>query len=209
MTTLSPSHVRARRAVAAAGAALLLVATSLLVARPLLRAPLPEPLGDVTPFTLTEASGRAFGTADLAGRPYVVSFFFTSCTTVCPKLMDAAATLLPRFRAAGVDAPLVSVSVDPETDTPERLRAYGDRRGIDGERWRLLTGTRADVRRLIEQGFTTHVGEKSPDGRGGFDIGHGTRLLLIDGRGRIRGHFETTPEGLDALVDLATRLGGE
>ncbi len=171
---------------------------------------LPEapPIGRVPAFTLTSQDGRPYGSADLAGRPYVASFFFTTCTTVCPRLMGQMAKVQQRLAAGGLDARLVSITVDPETDSPERLRAYGEALGADFGRWTFLTGTRDEVQQVIERGFVTAMGEKQRDQAGVVDIGHGTHLMLVDRQGVLVDRFPSTDDGLDALLDRVRKLSG-
>jgi protein SCO1/2 len=172
------------------------------------RRPQPPSIGRVPDFTLTSQDGRPFGSADLAGRPYVTSFFFTTCTTVCPRLMGQVAKLQQRLAAEGLDVRLVSITVDPENDTPPVLRAYGETLGADFGRWTFLTGAPDEVRRVIERGFVTAMGEKTKDPSGVVDIGHGTHLMLVDRAGVLVDRFPITEEGLDALLERARQLAG-
>jgi protein SCO1/2 len=120
--------------------------------------------------------------------------------------MGQMAKLQQRFADAGLDVRLVSITVDPETDTPERLRAYGEKVGADFGRWTFLTGTRVDIEQVIERGFLTAMGEKKQAPGGTVDIGHGTHLMLVDGEGVLVDRFLATDEGLDALLDRARKL---
>lgn len=157
--------------------------------RPLLRRepPPPEIGWQIPAFTLTDQSGRPFGSADLEGQVYVVNFFFTNCPSICPTLMEATARLQRRYEEAGVDRiPLISITVDPETDTPERLREYGELYGVDPDRWRLLTGEPAEIRELLEKGFKVAIGNPQAPGGGPYDIAHSGKLFIVDGQGWTR-----------------------
>ena len=117
--------------------------------RPLLRSePDPPPvLRQLPEWRLVDQDGEDFGSADLAGDVYVASFVFTRCATVCPRLTAEVGRLERRYREEGVEGVrLVSFSVDPEHDTPERLRDYAGRRRLDLERWSLVTGGEQEVR---------------------------------------------------------------
>jgi protein SCO1/2 len=107
--------------------------------------------------------------------------------------------LQQRYDQAGVEGiRLVSISVDPEYDTPERLREYGEQRGVDPRRWKLLTGEADAIRRLVVEGFRTPLGE--PEASGGLvDIAHSGKLVLVDGRGAIRGYYDIDSTGLDEV----------
>ncbi len=162
----------------------------------------PELMGTLPAWTLTDHDGDPIGSKQLAGHPYVVSFFFTSCPSICPKIMNAMRTVQGRHDSVR----LISISVDPLTDTPQRLRESIGRYGVDTKRWRLVTGTDEAVRKVVVEGFKTFVGKKVAKDADVFDIAHGARLVLVDGGGGVRGHFETTEAGLQALVQAVEAI---
>jgi protein SCO1/2 len=169
--------------------------------RPMMRnEPAPPPvLGQLPEFSLTAASGAPFGSADLAGQVYVTSFFFTRCPSICPRLTAAMGRLQQRYDEEGVEGVhLVSISVDPDYDRPERLREYGTAHGVDTARWTLLTGELEDIRQLVLEGFRTPLGEPDPSGNL-VDIAHSTRFVLVDGSGNIRGYYDNDATGLDEI----------
>lgn len=181
--------------------------------RPLLRrVPAPPPvLWQVPAFSLVAADGRPFGSGELRGHVYVASFFFTRCPSICPTLMKGMATLQRRFRDEGLDSVrLVSISVDPDHDTPERLRAALPGYGVDPSRWALLTGPRDRVRALAVDGFRVALGEpQATDAAGILDIAHAAKLLLVDGNGALRGLYDSDALGLDEAFWRARRLVDE
>lgn len=175
--------------------------------RPLLRYEPPPPpiLSELPAFTLIDSAGASFGSEALRGRVWIASFFFMRCPSVCPLLMTRVAELQRRFQDAGIDdIALVSISVDPERDTPERLRAAEPGYGVDPARWKLLTGPLADVHALCVNGF------KVPgfDGTGMIDgdIPHTTKVVLVDPELRIRGYYETDVDGLDEVFHRAQHV---
>ena len=176
--------------------------------RPLTRH-LPEPpkqLSLLPAYSLVAADGRPFGSQELAGQVYVANFIFTRCPSVCPKLTAAMAELQGRFDEAGVDdVHLVSISVDPEYDTPQRLSNYGRAHGADPERWTLLTGELSAIRSLVFEGFRTPLGEPDPDGNL-VDIAHATRFVLVDDEGGIRGYYDSDAEGVDEVFHRTRHL---
>ena len=168
--------------------------------RPLLRREPPPPpvIGRVPEFSLVAANGASFGSADLRGHVYVASFFFTRCTSVCPTLMSQLARLDRKYREEGFDSMrIVSVSIDPEHDTPAMLRDAEKRYGADGRHWVLLTGTHDEVRALAVDGFRLAVGEAAATFDGATDIAHSAKLVLVDGEGNVRGYYESTDIGLE------------
>lgn len=171
--------------------------------------PLPV-LGNLPSFRLTDQEGRAYGSDDLDGKVWVASFIFTRCATVCPLLVERVRDV-ERFLAShpALDARtrLVSVSVDPKGDTPERLGAFARERHIDGARWRLLTGPAESLEDVVVGGFKLAVGEPVADvAAGKFEILHSSRLVLVDGRRRIRGYYEGEAAGVERLERDLLRL---
>ncbi|MEN0020731.1 MAG: SCO family protein [Planctomycetota bacterium] len=100
-----------------------------------------QPLDDklfVPEFTLTDQLGRETDESFLSERPHVVAFIFTNCRLACPGMTAAMRNIYNDTE--GLDVGFVSVSIDPENDTPARLKEYADDLGIDHDRWRFLTG---------------------------------------------------------------------
>ncbi|MEM0924609.1 MAG: SCO family protein [Planctomycetota bacterium] len=145
------------------------------VARP------PEDEAWLSKFTLTERSGKSVSSEDLIGTPYVVSFFFSTCPSHCPMQSQKLKELQTQF--PGENVRLLSISVDPEVDTPEVLREYAARFGADKEQWLFLTGELDYIRRVGAEIFQQPVNK-------GF---HTDKLVLVDAKGKIEG-FYTWPE---------------
>lgn len=160
------------------------VAVALLV-RERSREPLPV-LATLPHFALIERDGSTVTLRELAGRPWVADFVFTRCQVVCPLLTGKMAELRRRL-PAGSRLASVSISVDPEHDTPAVLRAYAEGKGISGRDWLFLTGERDAVRGLIRDGFLLAV-EDTPDNVA-MPVMHSSRFALVDGEGRIRGYY--------------------
>jgi protein SCO1/2 len=163
-------------------------------------------------FALTDERGRPFGSGDLAGRVWVASFIFTSCPSICPKLMAELAKIQAELRAADLPVRIVSFSVDPVSDTPEKLAAYGRRFGADPSRWTFLTGPLGQVEDAVKRGFrlamertVTRVKDERGE-RDLFDIVHGSRFVLVDGGGGIRGYYEADDQGRGRLLAAARSL---
>ncbi|MAE65875.1 MAG: photosynthetic protein synthase I [Phycisphaeraceae bacterium] len=161
------------------------------------------------PFTLTERSGAPMGTEQLSGRIWIADFIFTRCMGVCPRLTREMSHLHAALadHAARDDIRFVSITVDPEHDTPERLAAYADRFDADPQRWLFLTGERKTIWTLSRDGFKLPVAD-NPDDRM-MPIIHTQNFILVDRRGRIRGYYDAMdPERLSRLrndLDLLLR----
>ena len=170
----------------------------------------PVVLGTLPAFTLTDQTGRAFGTRELAGKVWVSDFIFTACQEACPLLSQRMQELARRTKQLGPDFHLVSISVDPERDTPARLAEYAARYSASPVRWSFLTGPASALEDAVTGGFKIGMGREAvtPDGGGEtfWQIFHGENLVLVDRRLRIRGYFPATPEGLDRLVEAIGRV---
>jgi protein SCO1 len=146
-------------------------------------------------FRFEDQSGRALTQGDLAGRIVVANFFFTGCSTLCPRLRSSMARVHREFAGQGVL--LLSHSVTPEADTAPMLAAYARANGIDGEQWRLLTGPREVLHRVMREGYLV------PAQRGvATEVLHTELFVLLDGRQRVRGIYNgTLAVDIDHLVD--------
>ena len=157
-------------------------------------------------FRLTERSGRTITDADLADRVWVASFIFTRCPLSCPRITSVMKSL--QAELAGTKVQLVSISVDPDRDTPEVLDEYSRRFAADPDRWWFLTGPKDDLIRLIRERFKLglSVATESEQAGGSEAITHSDRLALVDHGNRIVGYFDSTdPAKVAALVAEAAR----
>jgi len=160
-------------------------------------------LGEVEAWKLTDQNGEVFESSRLANKPYIVSFFFTSCQTVCPRISATMSRLQSAVEQENIDAQLVSITVDPDTDIPERLRAYAKKWGANPARWTILTGSEEELRKVVVGVFKTYMGKKETVEDGLLDIGHGAKLILVDGRAQVRGLFDANKESVaDVIVTL-------
>jgi protein SCO1/2 len=153
-------------------------------------------------FRLTDRTGREVARADVAGKFLVVSFVFTSCSVSC-LLVNQQMAEVQRLTAGQPDVRLLSLTVDPRTDTPPVLAQFAARFGADTNRWLFLTGDKAQLYGLIETSFLARepFTQDSPM-PGGFA---GTeRIALVDRTGRVRRYFDgmkpTTPAALTKLL---------
>lgn len=160
--------------------------------RPFMRRipPPPEVVLNLPQWSLVDHNGKPFGSADLEGKVWVADFFFTSCPSICTDLTRRMAQLAEAFARERVDVHLVSISVDPTNDTPEKLREYAAKMSLDTSRWTFVTGTEESVRALILDGFKTHVGKPELVGKDIVDIAHASYFVLVDGQGAVRGFYE-------------------
>lgn len=147
-------------------------------------------LGAVPDFALTDENARPFSPRALAGRPFVADFVFTSCSEVCPRMTEEMARLQTWLVNRALPVSLVSITVDPERDTPARLADYA-RRFHARPGWHFLTGETKSVQDAVVDGFKqTMSREKDPAAADGITILHGTRFVLVDGEREIRGFYD-------------------
>ncbi len=100
---------------------------------------------------LTERSGTKMGSQQLKGQPYIASFFFSTCPSICVRQNDQVRLLQEKFRKLPIK--LVSITCDPENDTPEKLAEYAKRFDANQERWLFFTGEWDYLRRVSTEIF--------------------------------------------------------
>jgi cytochrome oxidase Cu insertion factor (SCO1/SenC/PrrC family) len=130
-----------------------------------------------TPFTLTDQTGKEFSSADLAGKVWMGSIFFANCPGPCFRENQAVAEIVKEI--ADADFIAVSLTCDPDNDTPDVLARYAERFGADPARWKFLTG---DMRTITKVGLETF--------RLPVEVGvHSERGVVFDRQGRLRGGY--------------------
>ncbi len=167
------------------------------LARPL---PLPPKMRIALPaYELVNQRGDKFGSKDLEGKVYVADFIFTSCPSVCPKLTRTMERIQRRTKNLSTSFQLVSFTVDPENDTPDKLALFARTYHANPTRWSYLTGSLASIESTVIKGFKIAMG-KEDVGEGLFSIFHGEKLVLVDGDGNIRGYYDADDDGVATLI---------
>lgn len=168
--------------------------------------PLPV-LHAVPDFSLTNEDAKPFGSKELAGKPYLAAFMFTRCPSICPELTQRMKEVDVAVKKANKKLQIVSISVDPENDTPEVLRAYTKKHGADVPNWAFLTGEYETIARTSEDGFKIALAGTIDEGKPHLGITHGSHLILVDSGGKIRGYFRSSEdETTSAIVQALDRL---
>lgn len=148
----------------------------------------PQPVPD---WEYVDQMNRPFGNKDLLGKVYVAEFFFTSCPTICPKVKQQMLRLEKEF-ADEPDFALVSFTVDPKRDTPERMKQYAENLEIlDMDRWRFIYGDKFEIAELDQ--YYLSIAEEDASAPGGFN--HSGYIVLVDRQGYVRSYAS----GLDAV----------
>ena len=156
--------------------------------------------GKVPNFELTSQTGQKIALADLKGKVWVADTIFTSCTGACP-LMSAHMRELASAVAALPNVRIISLTVDPEHDTPEALLAYAHNVRAASDRWYFLTGPQAALNQVTMDGL--HLSQV--DGT----LEHSTKFVLVDAAGSIRGYYLSSErEDMDKLVADVRWLAG-
>ena len=159
--------------------------------------PLPV-LGEVADFSLLDTGMNEKSLEDLKGKTWVIDFMFTTCGTTCP-VMTKQMAKLHRSYVLEEDVRLVSVSVNPEYDSPNILNDYAQKHEIDTDKWFFLTGSREAIHKLAVESFK--VGSVDDP------VFHSTRFILVDPQARIRGYYDRMEdEAIDKLFHDMARL---
>lgn len=138
--------------------------------------------GSLPGFSFTAAhNGEPFGLEQMKGKITVVNFIFTRCRSVCPVLTPNFAELYRLYENSD-KIQLVSITVDPDYDSPEVLNAYAKLYGIEDDRWVFLWAPIEKVHELCEQGFMLPADD--------LPGGHTTKFTLVDADGDIRSYHE-------------------
>jgi protein SCO1 len=155
-------------------------------------------IGSAVPdFQLVDQKGRTFRAADLLGKVVAIDFIYTRCPLpdVCPRLSATFAMLQRYFRdQAGDSLLLLSVTVDPEFDTPPVLAEYA-RRWAAGSGWRFLTGDVAPLAASLGEIYWAEEGS----------IGHNSTTSIIGRDGRLAAQVEGSNYRPDQLMHLIAR----
>ncbi len=168
--------------------------------------PLPlRAIGPVAPFTLTNENGQAVTLADFTNRVWVADIIFTRCAGPCPRLtqqMHGLQILLPE------SVKLVTLTTDPEFDTPVVLKKYGEHFGADFNRWTFLTGTKVEIAALAGGSLKLSAQPVKPEEqKDAADLFiHTTIFVIVDKHAQLRGFFETGGDGVNWVDDVEPRL---
>jgi protein SCO1 len=155
-------------------------------------------IGPVADFTLTNQDGRITARADFTNRVWLADIVFTRCAGPCPRLtqqMRQVQDLLPKESGAK----LVTLTTDPEFDTPAVLKKYGERFGADFSRWTFLTGAKSEIAALAANSLKLSAQPVKPEEqKNSADLFiHTTIFVIVDKHAQLRCFFETGGDGVD------------
>ena len=144
--------------------------------------PLPV-LGDIPPFELLDNFGQSFTEENISGEIWVADLIFTTCAGPCP-IMSTEMRSLHKYYLGNKNIHMVTITVNPDYDSPEVLTEYGERYDADFDKWHFLTGKYENIQSLIANGFKMGDIEEI--------VFHSTRFALIDPNMNIRGYYMGT-----------------
>lgn len=121
---------------------------------------------------------------------YVADFFFTSCPSICPVMHRNMLKVYDKFKGND-EVKIASHTIDYKYDTPEKLKEYATKLGVEGTQWEFLRGSRDSVYTLAEKSYLVAVNE-DPNAPGGYI--HQGWFILVDKQGRLRGAYDGTKE---------------
>lgn len=154
---------------------------------------------EVSDFSYTNQNNEQFDSGELEGKFWIADFIFTNCETVCPNMTSNMVDLQKMLKDEGLeDVEFVSFSVDPEHDTPEKLKEYAASRGASFDNWNLLTGYEfQEIKELSIKSFKTML-EEAPDSD---QMIHGINFFVVTPEGNAIKKFNgTQPAEMENIV---------
>lgn len=162
--------------------------------------------GEVGSFELIDQMGEKFTAEDLKGKVWVSNFIFTSCAAECPILNYRLAQVSTEMGNRD-DLAFVSFSVDPQTDTPERLTEYAKQFEVNN--WSLLTGDVLQLNELIRTQFLLPIAKDFEERQESMSAGllHSNKFVVVDRQGRIRFYYDGFDEdSVEEITEMVTQL---
>ncbi|MSU43919.1 MAG: SCO family protein [Pedosphaera sp.] len=157
-------------------------------------------------FQLTNQHGKPVTFANYKGGVWLANIVFTRCPGPCPLMTKGMADLL---QSLPKDLPVkfVTLTTDPDHDTPERLKSFSETYKPDYTRWAFLTGSKTELAKLAVEGLKLTGVEKTADTRtSAADLFiHSTIMVIVDAQGQVRGTFEFTDAELSGKVLAAIK----
>jgi protein SCO1/2 len=151
----------------------------------------------IADFSLINQNGNIITQKDYKNKIYVADFFFTTCQTICPIMTDHMVKIQKEIMTDD-EVMLLSHSVTPEIDTPELLKSYAIKKGVNDAKWHLVTG---DKKHIYELARKSYLAVKSAGTGDAYDMIHTENFMLIDKKRQIRGFYDgTNSEDIQRLL---------
>jgi protein SCO1/2 len=148
----------------------------------------------VSSFSFVNQEGDTVTEKDMAGKIYVVEYFFTTCKGICPKMNEHMTEVAKAFRG-NRDVMILSHTVDPKKDTVEALKAYSLRFEADPAQWQFLTGDKKELYDVARYSYLITATDDTASVDIQSDFIHTNYFVLVDRNGRLRGRYDGTDLG--------------
>ncbi|KHE67935.1 SCO family protein [Halobacillus sp. BBL2006] len=137
---------------------------------------------EVQNFQATTQSEKPFSVEEMEGKVWLANFIFTSCETICPPMTRNMAKVQAMLKDEDIEAQIVSFSVDPTVDTPEKLKEFGSEHGADFSNWTFVTEYKQEqIQNFAQESFKT-VAMKT---EGNDQVTHGSSIYLVGKDGKV------------------------
>ena len=146
---------------------------------------------EVPSFSFTNQNGEKFSNNNFRDKVTILNFIFTSCTGPCPLMTSNMQKLYSNFKGTK-EVQFVSITVDPEVDTQEKLKLEAEMIGVDNNQWQFLRSDLDEVKKLKRDGFMLFA-DNLPNG-------HSIKSILIDNVGNIRKYYDGTDIGSQEIL---------
>ncbi|QSS96108.1 SCO family protein [Psychroflexus sp. ALD_RP9] len=149
-------------------------------------------------FALVNQLGDSISQAKFKDKIYVADFFFTTCQSICIDMAKSMQTLQKEY-LNDPEIMLLSHSVTPEIDDVKQLQKYAKEKGVNPEKWQLVTGDKKQIYQLARKQY---LASKTEGDGGPYDLVHTENFVLVDKEKRIRGFYDgTNPEEIEDLIE--------
>lgn len=160
----------------------------------------------IADFELFNQNGDTITQADYKDKIYIADFFFTTCPTICP-IMTGNMLKIQEQLKNDPDILLLSHTVIPVADSVPKLKKYALEKGVNDEKWNLVTG---DKKQIYELARKSYLATKSDGDGGPYDMIHTENFILVDKEKRIRGFYDgTNSEAIEELMEDIKTLKAE
>ena len=161
-------------------------------------------------YSLTNQFGEEVSfPVDYRGKVLIIGYVYTNCPDICPMITYNMRDLQREFPGEQ-DFHLISISFDPERDTPEVLRSYAESYNVDQSNWSMLTGETSIVNEVLDKLSIATV--KTPtrfteNNKAVYFIDHTDKVSLIDKKGQVRNHYLGSELDTETVIeDIKTLL---
>lgn len=155
-------------------------------------------------YTLLNQDSVEVNYPDIAkGKITVIGYIYTNCPDICPLTTNNMRVLQEELKERGINenVKFISVSFDPQRDTPTVLKNYARVRNLDLSNWDLLTGDETDVKQLLKDDEVIAAVSDSSKKTGSYYIAHTDRISLMDGDAQIRKHYKGSQAAIQEIVE--------